>query len=121
VSKIFDLVLGLTKNVPMNLCFCVSGRDSAANGQASAPEVDRPEAEGANGDDAGHGLRVDFFKKLLSTKKERLENFCQVWERKLEDELPEEAAGQIRCVVGMCQILTGRKGRLQQFGELIGN
>jgi hypothetical protein len=95
--------------------------DSAANGQASAPEVDRPEAEGANGDDAGHGLRVDFFKKLLSTKKERLENFCQVWERKLEDELPEEAAGQIRCVVRMCRILTGRKGRLQQFSDLIGD
>jgi len=97
------------------------GRDSAANGQASAPEVDRPEAEGANGDDAGHGLRVDFFKKLLSTKKERLENFCQVWERKLEDELPKEAAGQIRCVVGMGRILTGRKGRLQQFSDLIGD
>ena len=109
------------------------GHDSAETtvadkpeGQASTTitaEAECPEAGAVvpSHEAAGQALSVDFFKQLLSTNKERLESFCQAWEGKLEEGLPEEADGQVRSVIGMGRILTGNKGRLRQFNDLIGD
>jgi hypothetical protein len=96
------------------------GAADPSTASPSTAEVKCLEGE-ASRDVVGQGLVVDDFKQQLSMNKAHLESFCLVWERKLEDELPEEAAKQIRYVVGIGRILTDRKGQLQQFSDLIGD
>ncbi|XP_036398499.1 disks large-associated protein 3-like [Megalops cyprinoides] len=60
---------------------------------------------------------AEFFLRLLHTEVERVEGWCQAFEREAEErELPEEALAQIRSAVGSAQMLMSQK--IQQFFRL---
>lgn len=65
---------------------------------------------------------VPYFKSILKTETDSLRKLCETWEAKQSDpkeSIPPEAAGQIRAVIGKANIFMDKKGRCQQFADLI--
>ena len=82
-------------------------------------------------------MDVSYFKALLAKETEKLTSMCVEWNEKLlksfstdnpnDDQIFEDKnekddiEGQIRATIGKAQILMNRKGRFQQFQDLINN
>ena len=82
-------------------------------------------------------IDVPYFKSLLAKETETLNDLCEEWEGKLltsfnsttenSDETSEEKTnkddieGQLRTTIGKAKILMSKKGRFQQFQDLITN
>lgn len=68
-----------------------------------------------------------YFRGLLASETERITRMCDEWEAKIQDgdddvkAIPEDAVGQIRASIGKGRLFMNRKGRFDQFRELVDN
>jgi hypothetical protein len=61
-----------------------------------------------------------FFKNLLQTETNNLRGKCDMWEQRLASVSHSELAQEeIRSAIGMTEILMNKKGRFEQFSDLI--
>ncbi|XP_061175405.1 uncharacterized protein LOC133184373 [Saccostrea echinata] len=67
--------------------------------------------------DQGHDVK--YFRNLLSSETNRLNDMCEKWEATNSPDLSEEVQGQIRTVIGQAQLLIAQ--RFKQFTGLVDN
>ena len=80
-----------------------------------------------NNNSSNNGGTSSNFRQLVEEETKILTEFCEKWENYLKgkeanenDDDEEEQEGEIRATVGQCRmLLDNRKGRLQQFKDLV--